>query len=68
MKAIDFIPAATSLEQRNLIATVNGRFYDLACSIEALIPSSANRTAALRKMLEAKMTLVQGITHPTDVL
>lgn len=38
-------------------------FKEAAAEILDLVPESADRTAALRKLLEAKMTCVQALTH-----
>lgn len=42
-------------------------FKDAALEIVDLVPESADRTAALRKLLEAKMTCVQAISHDTGL-
>jgi hypothetical protein len=38
-------------------------FYVLACKIEDKIPDSAHRTAALRLLLEAKMSVMHTISR-----
>lgn len=45
------------------ILKIENEFRDLALSVVDLVPESADRTAALRKLLEAKMTCVQAISH-----
>ncbi len=38
-------------------------FLELATDIEHLVPECPDRTASLRKLLEAKFTAVQALTH-----
>jgi len=64
MKASDFLPTQLSAEGGVLVRELTAQFHNLALFVEDNVEPSADRTAALRKMLEAKMTLVQGITHP----
>lgn len=35
-------------------AIIQGRFFDMACSLTALLPAGAERTVALLKLLEAR--------------
>lgn len=64
MQASDFAPTVPTDEQAKMIREVNAVFQLAAEDFINLVPSSAHRTAALRKLLEAKMTLIHGITHP----
>jgi hypothetical protein len=41
------------------LQTVSVKFYELACSLLALVPRNAERTVALRKLLEAKDAAVR---------
>lgn len=41
-------------------------FRDMANEIMDHVPESADRTAALRKLLESKMTCIQAISHATN--
>lgn len=56
----------TGLSQRILRLEI--AFRELASEVFDLVPESADRTAALRKLLESKMTCVQAISHykPTE--
>jgi hypothetical protein len=42
---------------------INARFKDMASEVMDLVPECPDRTVALRKLLEAKFTCVQAITH-----
>lgn len=57
-------PAKLTPDQLFNIDQVNVEFEATADFVISDIPSSAHRTAALRLLLEAKMTLTHGITHP----
>lgn len=48
----------------NKLLKIETAFKDLATDIIDLVPECAHRTAALRKLLEAKMTCSQAISHP----
>lgn len=41
------------------LAVTSAKFYELACSLIALVPRNAERTVALRKLLEAKDAAVR---------
>ena len=41
------------------LQAVSGEVYTLACSMEALLPDSAEKSAGLRKLLEAKDCFVR---------
>jgi hypothetical protein len=43
------------------LATVSSRFYDLALTLVATVPRSAERTVALRKLLESKDCAVRAL-------
>lgn len=47
---------------------LNERFKDIAFEVLDLVPEGANRTAAIRKLLEAKMTCVHAISYDTSSL
>lgn len=55
----------TSLTHK--IMRVEIAFRELASELTDLVPESADRTAALRKLLESKMTCVQAISHVKEV-
>lgn len=63
MNLTDFVASVPTAEQLALIADFSTSFQFLAGQIEHNVPNSAHRTSALRKLLEAKMTLIHGITH-----
>lgn len=63
MKIEDFSPTAATPAQFKLIDGVTAKYADIASRIISVIPESAHRTAALRLLLESKMTLIHGITH-----
>jgi hypothetical protein len=52
-----------SEQQTQGIMLVQNAFLELASTIMIDVPECADRTAALRKLLEAKFTCVQAITH-----
>lgn len=52
----------TEVQKQEILKTEMG-FKDLATDLVALVPESPDRTVALRKLLEAKMMMVQAITH-----
>jgi hypothetical protein len=66
MQLSDFSPTIPTPEQLHSIQLANYDYKKLAQVIltDPLIPPSAHRTAALRLLLESKMTLIHGITHP----
>jgi len=41
------------------LQTVSVKFYEIVCSLLALVPQNAERTVALRKLLEAKDAAVR---------
>lgn len=41
------------------LQTVSAKFYEIVCEILALVPRNAERTVALRKLLEAKDAAVR---------
>jgi len=43
---------------------VSVKFYELVCSLCALVEPGPERTVALRKLLEAKDAAVRGVVHP----
>jgi N-acetylglucosamine-6-phosphate deacetylase len=57
--------------QTQRMAKINKAYQDLAVELVELAPENADRTSALRKLLDSKMTAVQSITHgisPEDAL
>lgn len=46
------------------LQVVSSKFYEVACSICALIESGPERTVALRKLLEAKDAAVRATVTP----
>jgi hypothetical protein len=51
-------------DQQALIDTVGDMFENALETIYVAVPESADRTAGVRKLLEAKWTFIQAITHP----
>jgi hypothetical protein len=64
MQLSDFKPTIPGPMEQEWIKAIGEVYYRLADNIVRAIPSSAHRTAALRLLLESKMTLIHGITHP----
>ena len=46
------------------LRVVSAKFYELACSMCALVDSGPERTVALRKLLEAKDAAVRAKLNP----
>lgn len=46
------------------LQAVSSKFYDLACSLCALVQAGPERTVALRKLLEAKDAAVRAASQP----
>ena len=46
------------------LQVVSSGFYELACSLCALVESGPERTVALRKLLESKDAAVRAKLHP----
>ena len=46
------------------LQAVSSGFWDLACSVCALVDPGPERTVALRKLLEAKDAAVRAKVHP----
>ena len=46
------------------LQAVSAKFYDVACSMCALVQSGPERTVALRKLLEAKDAAVRATINP----
>lgn len=53
-------------QQRVGITQTQDVFYQAVEQLMTLVPNGAHKTAAFRKMLEAKMTCVQAITHTKE--
>ena len=66
MQIEDFKPTVPDQATSELIRAFHQVFGELAAGILGQVPPSAHRTDALRKLLESKMTLIHGITHPRD--
>jgi hypothetical protein len=66
MQLSDFTWRAVNEEQASKITVLTQAFEDLVTDIEGMVSASAHRTAALRKLLEAKMTVIHAITHPIE--
>jgi len=43
---------------------VSIKFFELACSLCAMVEAGPERTVALRKLLEAKDAAVRAVVHP----
>ncbi len=48
------------------LKVVSCKFYELACDIVALVPRNAERTIALRKLLESKDCAVRATLPPGE--
>ena len=66
MQIEDFNPVILHGKTLELMERFNDAFGELAEDIIGAVEPSAHRTAALRKLLESKMTLIHGITHPKE--
>lgn len=64
MDITDFHPKEVSKNDLQRIKDFENKFSALAAEIIVNIGSCAHRTAALRKLLEAKMTVIHAISHP----
>ena len=64
MQLNHFSPVVPDAGTILIINNVTAAYETLASAILNIGPASAHRTAALRKLLESKMTLIHGITHP----
>jgi hypothetical protein len=60
----DFRPKKADAGQIALIKQIEDQYVALAGEILRLTAPSAHRTAALRLLLESKMTMTHSITHP----
>jgi hypothetical protein len=43
------------------LAVVSAKFWELACSLVAILPRNAERTVALRKLIESKDAAVRTV-------
>lgn len=60
-----FSPAPGLSQTQNMKRMkVEAAFKELATEVIDLVPESPDRTAALRKILNAKFECIQAITHP----
>ena len=48
------------------LKVVSIKFHELACSLTALVPENAERTVALRKLLEAKDCAVRAVIYKPE--
>jgi hypothetical protein len=64
MNLTDFGPTKPTQDQIETIEAINREYSKLAEGTLINVTPSAHRTAALRLLLESKMTLVHGVTHP----
>ena len=53
--------------QKMRMMKIEKAFIELGTDIIDLVPECADRTSALRKLMEAKFTATQAITHYTPV-
>lgn len=59
-----FSPNKCDQTQQQRILHIENSCKELLKDIYDMVPESADRTAGVRKLLEAKMTFVQAISHP----
>lgn len=52
-----------STEVNHKVNIINRAFLDLALEVESTVPASADRTSAIRRILNAKFECVQALTH-----
>lgn len=64
MNLNDFRSNTPTPEQMVLLEQATNGYEALATRILEEVSNSAHRTAALRLLLESKMMLIHGITHP----
>lgn len=50
-------------KETQVVLRINMSFKDLATEIEDLVPETADRTAAIRALLQAKWATVHAATH-----
>lgn len=56
--------AKPSQVDKQALLIIENAFKDVATDIEKHVPCTPDRTSALRKLLEAKWSCAQAITHP----
>ena len=66
MQIEDFKPTIPTDGQIHAIRQLTTVYTHLAQEILDGVEPSAHRTDALRKLLESKMTLIHGLTHPKE--
>ena len=59
----EFTSVPVCQEQSEDIAVISAKFEQLLDDVYGRVPEGANRTAGTRKLLEAKQTFVQAISH-----
>lgn len=62
-RAFQPIEGKPSLVQSQAIMKITAAYQDLADQVMVDVPECADRTAAVRKLLESKFTAIQAITH-----
>lgn len=63
MDITDFHAVCTSESQQNLIKEISAKYAELAGQILRTTAPSAHRTAAMRLLLESKMTMIHAVTR-----
>jgi hypothetical protein len=66
MRIEDFLTREVSKKTINLLHEIEANYVNLAIYLNEQdgIPVNPHRTAALRLLLESKMTMIHAITHP----
>ena len=64
MRIEDFSSTVPTADTQLRITEVAAAYRNLVVLIHEQVPGSAHRTDALRKLLESRMTLIHGLTHP----
>lgn len=62
-----FTPQKLGAVDQQKILHLEIAYKEMALVVLEMTPESADRTAALRKLLESKMTCVQAISHPVPL-
>lgn len=65
VKAIQPAPKLSPSQQQRML-NIQKRFEDITEEIFENVPDCADRTSGMRKLLDAKMTLVHAITHSPE--
>lgn len=59
-----FTAQKTTEDQKSAITVIEAQTEQLVEHVFNEVPETADRTAGLRKLLEAKQAFIQAITHP----